>query len=135
MGVPVLTRERDVEIREVGEGEIRRWRGQSVAGVVGWSAPVKGPAEPPPPLVDFRPARPEVVYRRMIDQLQGWARASKADWMVNVASFREQNGTTTAHMTDEQLAKMLHDKTERALKEAYAHHGRSRELQIKVGGF
>jgi len=82
----------------------------------------------------FSPARPDAVFRRMMDQLQGWARADKEAWRTSIAMFRRANPTAAAHMTDEQLYDMLKDKIERSIKQAYTNMGRDKELKIRIGG-
>jgi hypothetical protein len=115
--------------RDVGAADIARWRRER-----GSPSPAES-AEARVELPKFRPARPEAVFDRAMDQLQAWARADKEAWGQSIALFRKQNGTATAHMTDEQLYDMLRAKIEESIKRSYHRKGRAKELQIKTGGF
>ena len=130
MGAPLLV------TRELTGAELRDLRRDRDAGRAR-GAVVSAPPPPsdPEPLPEFKPVAPDVVYRRMMDHLQKWARASKKDWMISLELFRKHNGTAVAHMTDEQLMLMLQDKIETSIRDAYGRMGRDKELQIKTGGW
>jgi hypothetical protein len=124
-----------VATRELSAAELRRLREDRAAGRVRGATAPSRPTAVSDPLPEFRPQKPEAVFRQMMDHLQKWARSSKAEWMTALELFRKENPTMVAHMTDEQLMLMLKGKIEQSIKEAYGRMGRGRELQIKTGGF
>ena len=123
-----------MQVRDLTGADLARLRRERERGPSGWTAPPRETVERAP-LPVFKPQKPDVVFRQMMDHLQGWSRASKEDWMTSIAVLRQHDGSAVAHMTDEQLYLMLRGKIEEALKVAYGKLGRGRELQIKTGGF
>jgi hypothetical protein len=87
----------------------------------------------------LRPATPRQAFQATLDQILRWGQASKDEYLQLVKAMRVTNPWQIAHLTDEQAADMLEDgarrKAEESVRRVYHRLGRSRELQVKIGGF